>query len=180
MGNNRSVFGIYLGRDAAEHAVNALRDAGYSPDDISVLWPEDLEDREMVTDQNTKAPQGAAVGVGSGAALGGALGWLVGIGALAIPGIGPVIAAGPIVAIVAGIGVGGAVGGFAGALVGVGIPEHAAAKYEGRMLEGGILVAIRCDSVEAAKGILENTGAQDVASSGSMATTCVLLEAQKA
>lgn len=180
METSSSVFGIYLGRDAAESAVNALRDAGYSPDDISVLWPEDIEDKEMVTDQNTKAPQVAAVGVGSGAALGGALGWLIGIGALAIPGIGPVIAAGPIVATLAGIGVGGAVGGFTGALVGVGIPEHETAKYEGRILEGGILVAVRCESVDAAKGILENTGAQDVASSGNMAATCVLLEAQKA
>ena len=170
----RSVFGIYLSRDAAQGAVRALRDAGFSGDDISVLLPEDLDDKDLVTDQNTKASEGAVVGVGSGAALGGALGWMVGIGALAIPGIGPVIAAGPIAAVLAGIGVGGAVGGFTGALIGVGIPEQEAAKYEGKILEGGILVAVRCDSVEAAKNVLEKTGAEDVACSGSLAATCVL------
>jgi Protein of unknown function (DUF3341) len=179
MEHSKSVFGIYLGRDAAERAVDELRDAGYSRDNISMLWPEDLEEKEMVMDQNTKAPEGVAVGAGSGAALGGALGWLVGIGALAIPGIGPVVAAGPIVAAVAGMGLGGAVGGFAGVLVGVGIPEHEAAKYEGRIVEGGILVAVRCEAVEAAKRILEDTGAEDVACSGNMPATCVLVETGK-
>jgi hypothetical protein len=108
------------------------------------------------------------VGVGSGAAVGGALGWLVGVGALAIPGIGPVIAAGPLLAALAGIGIGGALGGFAGSLVGLGIPEYEAKQYEGQMLKGRILVSVRCDTTEQtdrAKAILGASGAQDVATS---------------
>jgi hypothetical protein len=168
MSKNKSVFGIYLTRSEVESAASALRDAGFSGSDISVLLPENLDSGELVTDKSTKAPEGAAVGVGSGAAVGGALGWLVGVGALAIPGIGPVIAAGPIIATLAGIGVGGALGGFAGALIGVGIPEYEARKYEGRILKGGILVAVHCETseeVKRAKGIMEITGGEDVASS---------------
>jgi hypothetical protein len=168
MAKNRSVFGIYLTRSEVESAVSALRDAGFSSSDISVLLPENLGSKELVTDKGTKAPEGAAVGVGSGAAVGGALGWLVGVGALAIPGIGPVIAAGPIVATLAGIGVGSALGGFAGVLIGVGIPEYEAKRYEGRILKGGILLAVHCETpeqIKRAKGIMEITGAEDVASS---------------
>jgi hypothetical protein len=169
MAKNKSVFGIYLTRNEVESAVSALRDAGFSRSDISVLLPESRGSQELATDKSTKAPEGAAVGVGSGAAVGGALGWLVGVGALAIPGAGPVIAAGPIVATLAGIGVGGALGGFAGVLIGVGIPEYEAKRYEGRILKGGILVAVHCDTseeVRRAKGIMEITGAEDVAFSG--------------
>jgi hypothetical protein len=162
---NKSVFGIYLTRREVESAVSALSDAGFLRPDISVLLPENLESKELIADKATKAPEGAAVGVGSGAAIGGALGWLVGAGALAIPGIGPVIAAGPIVAALAGIGVGGALGGFAGVLIGVGIPEYEAKRYEGRILKGGILVAVHCQTsqdIKRAKGIMEITGAEDV------------------
>ncbi len=169
MAKNKSVFGIYLTRNEVESAVSALRDAGFSRSDISVLLPESRGSQELATDKSTKAPEGAAVGVGSGAAVGGALGWLVGVGALAIPGAGPVIAAGPIVATLAGIGVGGALGGFAGVLIGVGIPEYEAKRYEGRILKGGILVAVHCDTseeVRRAKGIMEITSAEDVAFSG--------------
>jgi hypothetical protein len=148
MATNQSVFGIYLTRSDVESAVSALRDAQFSSSNISVLLPETIDSKELVTDKSTKAPEGAAVGAGSGAAVGGALGWLVGAGALAIPGVGPVVAAGPIVAALAGVGVGGALGGFAGALVGVGIPEHEAKGYQGRMLEGGILVAVHCETPE--------------------------------
>jgi len=168
MSKNKSVFAIYLTRSEVESAASALRDAGFSGSDISVLLPENLDSGELVTDKSTKVTEGAAVGVGSGAAVGGALGWLVGVGALAIPGIGPVIAAGPIVATLAGIGVGGALGGFAGALIGVGIPEYEARKYEGRILKGGILVAVHCETseeVKRAEGIMEITGGEDVASS---------------
>lgn len=169
MAKNKSVFGIYLMRSEVESAVTALRDAGFSNSDVSVLLPENLGSRELATEKGTKAPEGAVVGAGSGAAVGGALGWLVGIGALAIPGIGPVIAAGPIVAALAGIGVGGALGGFTGALIGVGIPEYEAKRYEGRLLKGGILVAVHCETseeIKRAKGLLEVTGAEDIASSG--------------
>ncbi len=169
MAKNKSVFGIYLTRSEVESAVASFRDAGFSSSDVSVLLPENLGSKELATEKSTKAPEGAAVGAGSGAAIGGALGWLAGVGALAIPGIGPVIAAGPIVATLAGIGVGGALGGFTGVLVGVGIPEYEAKRYEGRVLKGSILVAVHCETseeIKRAKGIMEVTGAEDIASSG--------------
>src|SRR5260370_41687756 len=128
-----------------------------------LCYPESPSSQELVTDKCTKAPEGAAVGVGSGAAVGGALGWLVGVGALAIPGVGPVIAAGPIVATLAGIGVGGALGGFAGVLIGVGITEYEAKRNEGRILKGGILVAVHCvtlEEVRRAKIIIYIPGAE--------------------
>jgi len=131
-----------------------------------VLLPDSGE--APVTEDNTKAPEGAAVGVGSGAAVGGALGWLVGAGALAIPGIGPVIAAGPIVAALAGIGAGCALGGFAGCLIGVGISEPEPGRYEGRLLKGGILVAVHCETaseVKRVKEIMASTKAEDIGSS---------------
>jgi hypothetical protein len=166
---SQSVFGIYFTRTQVESAVDALKDAGFSHSDVSVLLPEEnVQSAELATDGSTKAPEGAAVGLGSGAALGGALGWLIGLGALAIPGIGPVIAAGPLVAALAGIGIGGALGGFAGALVGVGIPEYEAKKYEGELLKGGILVAVRSETreqTERAQHVLSSSGAQDVAAS---------------
>jgi hypothetical protein len=169
MAKNKSVFGIYQTRSEVESAATALEDAGFSTSDVSVLLPENLGSKDLATERNTKAPEGAAVGAGSGAAIGGALGWLAGVGALAIPGIGPVIAAGPLVAALAGIGVGGALGGFTGALIGVGIPEYEARRYEGRLQKGGILVAVHCDTsaqINRAKEILEVTGAEDIASSG--------------
>lgn len=174
MAKNKSVFGIYSARNEVESAVNALKDAGFSNSDVSVLLPENLGSKEvitkeLVTKQSTKGPEGAAFGAGSGAAVGGALGWLVGVGALAIPGIGPVIAAGPLVAALAGIGIGGALGGFAGSLIGLGISEVEAKRYEGRLLNGGILVAVHCETseeIKRAEGIMAVTGAEDIASSG--------------
>ena len=168
MTNNKSVFGIYLTRSNVESAVDALKKAGFSNSDVSILLPENVKTGELETEHSTKAPQGAAVGAGSGAAVGGALGWLVGVGALAIPGIGPVIAAGPLLAALAGIGIGGALGGFAGSLVGMGIPEYEAKKYEGRLLKGGILIAVHCNTEEEAnraKDVLQSSGAQDIATS---------------
>jgi hypothetical protein len=171
MAKNKSVFGIYSSRSSAESAISGFKDAGFSNSDISVLLPENTS-KDPVTETGTKAPAGAAVGVGSGAAIGGALGWLVGVGALAIPGSGPVIAAGPIIATLAGIGVGGALGGFAGSLVGVGISEDAAKRYEGRLLRGGIFVAVHCEMTEEiarAKEIMERTKAEDIGSSEEVA-----------
>src|ERR1700760_4943155 len=164
-----SIFWIYTSRQGVEAAVQALREAEFRSSDISVLAPENLGDiRDIGTVKSTKAPEGATTGGTSGALVGGVLGWLVGIGALAIPGIGPFVAAGPIMAALAGAGVGGAVGGLIGALVGMGIPEYEAKRYEGRIRQGGILLSVHSDSSEwtkRAKIILEQTGAQDVASS---------------
>jgi hypothetical protein len=167
MAINKSVFGIYRSRSEVGSAVNALRDASFARSHISVLLPENLGSNELVAEKETKAPNLATISAGSGAAIGGALGWLVGMGALVIPGIGPVVAAGPIVGTLAGLGVGGALGGFVGALVGVGIPEHEATRYEGRLSRGGILVAVHCGSaeeIERAKMIMATNGAEDIAS----------------
>jgi hypothetical protein len=121
--------------------------------------------RDLGTVKASKAPEGATAGAGSGAVIGGVLGWLAGIGSLAIPGVGPFIAAGPIVAALAGVGVGGAIGGLAGALVGMGIPEYEAKRYEGRIKQGGILLSVHCDTseeIDRAKKILEHTGAENI------------------
>jgi hypothetical protein len=168
-GKNTAVFGIYSHRSNLESALNELTVAGFRYEDISVLFPDNLGSKELATVKTTKAPEGATAGAGSGAVIGGALGWLAGIGALAIPGVGPLIAAGPIVAALAGAGAGGAVGGITGGLVGLGVPEYEAKRYEGRILKGSILLSVHCDDskwVKQAKQVLESTGAQDVASSG--------------
>jgi hypothetical protein len=168
-GKNTAAFGIYKTQAGAEQAVDALKAAGFRNTDISALLPENQGTKDFAHEKNTKAPEGAATGAGTGAVVGGTLGWLAGIGALAIPGVGPLIAAGPIVAALAGVGVGGAVGGLTGALVGMGIPEYEAKRYEGRVKEGGILLSVHCDSshwTKKAKGILETTGADDVSSTG--------------
>jgi len=167
MAKNKSVLGIYGSRNAVESALTVLRDAGFPGNDVSVLLPENLGPRELATHKDTKAPEGATAGAGTGAVVGGALGWLVGIEALAITGLGPFIAAGPIMAALAGIGVGGAVGGFTGALVGMGIPEYEAKRYEGRLQKGGILVSVHCDTseeIDRAKDVLKRTGAEDISS----------------
>jgi Protein of unknown function (DUF3341) len=168
-GKNTAAFGIYRDRSGVETAVDTLREKGFRNTDISVLFPHNEGTKDFATEKNTKAPEGTTAGAGTGAVIGGALGWLAGIGALAIPGVGPFIAAGPIMAALAGVGVGGAVGGLTGALIGMGIPEFEAKRYEGRIKEGGILVSVHCDNSEwtkKAKEILKHTGAQDVASSG--------------
>ena len=167
-GKNVGVFGIYSTRISVENATESLVRAGFPTNDISVLLPESLGGpKDMGTEKATKAPEGTAVGVTTGGAIGGALGVLAGIGMLAIPGIGPFIAAGPIVAGLAGLGVGGAVGGVTGALIGMGIPEFEAKRYEGRLKNGGILLSVHCDTsdeITRAKEVLKSTGAEDVSS----------------
>src|SRR3984957_1080438 len=168
-GKNTAAFGIYRDRVAVETGVDMLRNAGFRNTDISVLFPHNEGTKDFATEKNTKAREGTAAGVGTGAVIGGALGWLAGIGALAIPGVGPFIAAGPIMAALAGIGVGGAVGGFAGALIGMGIPQYEAKRYEGRIQKGGILLSVHCDTsdqIKRGKEILKNTGAEDISSTG--------------
>src|ERR1700758_1870595 len=166
-GKNTAVFGIYPSLTSVEISVDELKSAGFRNTDISVLFPESSGTRDFAHEKSTKAPEGATAGAGTGVVLGGALGWLMGVGALAIPGLGPFIAAGPIMAALAGAGVGGTVGGIAGALIGMGIPEYEAKRYEGRVKDGGILLSVHSDSAEwtkRAKLILEATGAQDISS----------------
>ena len=168
-GKNTAVFGIYKDKIGVERGVDALQAGGFSSADVSVLFPETAGTKDFATEKHTKAPEGAATGAGTGAVIGGGLGWLLGIGALAIPGLGPFIAAGPIMALLAGAGAGATVGGLTGALIGMGIPEYEAKKYEGRVKDGGILLAVHSESSEEtkrAKAILEQTGAEDIASTG--------------
>lgn len=167
---NIAVFGIYPDQIHVGEAVDALKAAGFRNTDVSVLFPENIGTKDFAHEKHTKAPEGAVTGASSGAILGGALGWLAGIGALgslAIPGIGPLIAAGPILAMLSGLGVGGALGGLTGALVGMGIPEYEAVRYEGRVKKGGILLSVHCDNsewVKRAKELLVQTGADDISS----------------
>src|SRR5271155_2572684 len=169
-GKKVGVFGIYSTLTGVEHATDSLTGAGFPSSDISVLMPESLGGpKDMGTEKSTKAPEGAAAGVTAGGLIGGTLGVLAGVGLLAIPGLGPFIAAGPIMAGLAGLGVGGTVGGVTGAFVGLGIPEYEAKRYEGRLLKGGILLSVHCDTsedIKRSKEILKSTGAEDVSSTG--------------
>ena len=167
MAKNTAVFGIYADRIAVEEGVEHLRRAGFRNTDISVLFPENQGTKDFAHERNTKAPEGVTSGVVAGGITGGVLGLLTGIGVLAIPGLGPLIAAGPIVAALAGAGAVGTLGGIVGAMVGMGIPEYEAKRYEGRIREGGMLLSVHCDNVDwtkRAKDVLRETGAQDIAS----------------
>ncbi|MGA8154027.1 MAG: DUF3341 domain-containing protein [Terriglobales bacterium] len=166
---NRAEFGIYRTQGEVEYAVDLLRAEGFRNTYISVLFPQNQGTKDFAVEKNTKAPEGTATGATTGAVVGGTLGWLAGTGTLAIPGVGPLIAAGPIVAALTGVGVGSAIGGITRGLVGMGIPEYEAKRYEGRIKEGGILLSVHCDDskwVAKARAILENSGASDVASTG--------------
>ena len=168
-GKKTSVFGIYGSVAQAERAVDALVTDRFSTSDVSVLLPDNQSTRDFAHEKATKAPEGTTTGVATGGTIGGTLGLLAGIGALAIPGVGPFIAAGPIMGALAGLGVGGAVGGLVGALVGMGIPEYEAKRYEGRVQNGGVLLSVHCDTseeIKRAKEVLKRTGAEDIASTG--------------
>src|SRR5205809_5372789 len=145
MAGNTAAFGLYSNRVQVEQGITSLLAAGFRNEDISVLFPDNAGTKDFAHEKGTKAPEGAAAGAGTGAAVGGTLGLLAGIGAIAIPGLGPFIAAGPIMGALAGAGTGGVVGGLIGALVGLGIPEYEAKRYEGMVREGGILMSVHCD-----------------------------------
>jgi Protein of unknown function (DUF3341) len=162
----QAVFGLAKNEDHAIRIVEQLKAAGFSSNDISVLFPDKTGTKDFAHEHHTKAPEGAAAGAGTGGILGGALGWLVGIGALAIPGLGPFIAAGPIMAALSGAAAGAALGGIAGALIGLGIPEYEAKRYEGKIREGNVLISVHTDDRaerSRAKEILERAGAEDIA-----------------
>src|ERR1051325_8712383 len=164
-GKNTAVFCIYRDRLHVEQGVDALLDQGFRSEDISVLLPDNIGTKDFAHEKHTKAPEGTAAGAGTGAVVGGTLGLLAGVGALAIPGLGPFIAAGPIMGALAGAGTGGVVGGIIGALIGMGIPEYEAKRYEGMIKEGKILLSVHADNsdwVKRGKDILERTGAEDI------------------
>ncbi len=160
-----SVFGIAQSRDEASRIVEALRVAGFPYSAISALASDSQGAGGLGTVKQTKAPEGAATGAGAGGVVGGALGLLAGIGALAIPGVGPLLAAGPILATLSGAAVGAAVGGLGGTLIGLGIPEYEAKRYEGKILGGNVLIAVHTDSsddTKRAENLLRDQGAEDV------------------
>jgi hypothetical protein len=162
-----SVYCIAQNDSTAVAIVDQLRSSGFGGNDVSVLFPDKSTTKDFAHEMHTKAPEGAATGASGGGILGGALGWLVGIGTLAIPGVGPLIAAGPILAALSGAAVGAAVGGIAGALIGAGIPEVEAKRYEAKLRDGRILISVNAtDSkqVAIAKQIFKDAGAEDIAS----------------
>src|SRR5215211_5661240 len=161
----KAIFGLVDSEVQADVIVDNLKAANFANNDISVLFPDKTGTKDFAHEQHTKAPEGAVTGAGTGGVLGGALGWLAGIGALTIPGIGPFIAAGPIIAALGGAAVGAAVGGIAGALVGMGIPEYEAKRYEGKIKEGNILISVHTENhqeAKRAKEIFEQAGAHDI------------------
>ena len=172
MAKNTSVFCIARTEGQAVEIVEEARDLGFTGDDISVLFPDKETTRDFAHEQHTKAPEGATAGAVTGGVLGGVAGWLVGIGALAIPGLGPFIAAGPIMAALSGATVGAAAGGLTGALVGMGMPEFEAKRYEGRVKGGNILISVHADDadeVKKAKELFKRAGADDISTAGEAA-----------
>jgi hypothetical protein len=167
--SKKSVFCISTSRGQADLIVDRLKSAGFSNNDISVLFPDRETTRDFAHEKNTKAPEGIATGASTGGVVGGALGWLAGIGLIAIPGVGPFIAAGPILAALSGAAVGATVGGVAGGLIGLGIPELEAKRYEGKIKQGNILLSVHTESsdeIKAAEKIFKNAGAQDICTTG--------------
>ena len=165
----KAVFGIAQTESQAVMIADNLKAAGFTANDVSVLFPDKQGTKDFAHEQHTKAPEGATAGAGGGAILGGALGWIVGIGALAIPGLGPFIAAGPIMAALAGAAGGAAIGGLTGALIGMGIPEYEAKRYEGKVKEGNILMSVHTNDSkerERAKEIFVKGGAEDISYTG--------------
>lgn len=167
-GKNTTVYGIYRDEEQVSFAIDRMLENSFRNEDISVLLPDNLGTKDFAHEKHTKAPEGTATGATAGGAIGGTIGLLAGVGALAIPGLGPFIAAGPIMAALAGLGVGGTVGGVIGALVGMGLPEYEAKRYEGRIKNGGVLMSIHCDNsdwADKAKELMKSTGAEDISSS---------------
>jgi hypothetical protein len=167
-----AVFCIAKSSTQAERIVSDLKASGFDSNDVSALFPDKEGTRDFAHAQHTKAPEGATAGAATGGVLGGGLGWLAGIGALAVPGVGPLIAAGPILAALSGAAAGAAVGGLTGGLVGYGVPEYEAKRYEGKVRDGNILLSVHTEDRKErsrAKEIFSRNGAEDVSSSGESA-----------
>ncbi|MBI2686339.1 MAG: DUF3341 domain-containing protein [Acidobacteria bacterium] len=171
IGEKTTLFGICPDALRAHAAIRDLLDAGVAADTISVLLPDGGDSKEFVNESRMpmpsgKEPNGAETGVAVGGAVGAALGLAAGLGALSIPGIGPFLAAGPFLGALTGFGIGGTLGGLLGAMVGVGIPEHLARRYEARLRDGAVMIAVHCiNSSEAirARDVMRGSGVEDVA-----------------
>jgi hypothetical protein len=169
-----SIFCIASSEPQAYRIIESLKAAGFSNNDISILFPDQGTTREFAHEKHTKAPEGATAGAGVGVAVGATLGWLAGIGMLAIPGVGPFIAAGPIMGALSGAAVAGTVGGLAGALVGMGVPEFEAKRYTGHIRGGNFLISAHSENTEEnnrARDIFEQEGAEDICSAGESGKT---------
>ena len=165
----KSLFCIIDSEERAASIVTQLKEAGFSSNDISALLPDKTGTKDFAHEQHTKAPEGATAGAGLGGLVGGALGWMAGIGALAVPGLGPFIAAGPIMGALSGVAVGGAAGGLVGVLIGYSIPEYEAKRYEGKIKDGNILVSIHTETSDdqfRARKTLERHNAKDIVTAG--------------
>jgi hypothetical protein len=172
MSKNISVYAVFPDSASLEWAVTTLEQRGFRQEDVSVLLPDNPGNKDLLTRKNSKGPEGAVAGGATGGVVGGALGWLAGIGAIAIPGLGPFIAAGPIIAMMAGAGAGASVGGVAGGLIGLGLPEFETKRYEGRVKNGGSLLSVHCDNddwARRAEDILVETGGEDITKTGEAA-----------
>jgi hypothetical protein len=164
--SNIALYGLCKDRSGVEKAVQSLKQSGFRNTDISVLFPDNHGSKDFAHEKSTKAPEGAVVGAGCGALVGGTLGWLGSVGLLAIPGVGPFIAAGPLMAALAGVGIGGTLGTLIGAVFGMRMPEYEAKRYEGRIKAGGILISVHCDNsdwVTRARDLLSQAGVQHMA-----------------
>lgn len=163
----KAVYCLTDNETQAEGILDGLQAAGFSNEDISVLWPDGTNRFGLTHEKETKAPEGATTGATTGGVLGGVLVWLAGIGALAIPGLGPLVAAGPIMGLLSGAAIGATVGGITGALIGLGIPEYEAKRYEEGLRNGNVLISCRCNNDEEAKAceeLFKRSGAHDVCS----------------
>ncbi len=172
MSRNTSVIGIYPDRTTVSDAINVLHKAGYRATDLSVLSSDNQGSKDFAHEKHTKAPQGAATGAIAGAVVGAALAWLASTQTIAIASLGPLVAAGPVLAALAGAGAGGALGWIAGWLAGLPLTEYVAKRYAGRIRRGGILLSVHCDSREwcdRAKRTLKDTGAQSISSASEAA-----------
>jgi len=161
----KAVFCLTRTENQAVMIVDRLKAAGFSNNDISVLFPDTAGTKDFAYEQHTKAPEGAATGAGAGLLLGGAFGWLMALGPLAVPGAGPFIAAGPLMIALSGAAAGAALGGVTGALIGLGMPEYEAKRYEGKIQEGKVLISVHTDNKterNRAKTLFEEAGAEDI------------------
>jgi hypothetical protein len=182
MSKHKAVFGIYQDKLHVEEAVDSLVKSGFRTEDISVLIPQNIGTKDLAYEKHTKAPEGAAAGGTTGAVIVGVLGLLAGIGVIAIPGLGPLIAAGPIVAVLTGVGAGGVLGGIIGALAGMEIPEYEAKRYEGLVRQGHVLLSVHCDDsdwVKRAKQLLASTGALHISATGEASADYAVSEKPK-
>ena len=170
--SQKSVFCLATSRTQADEIVDQLKAANFSSNDISALFADQHTSHDFAHEKHTKAPEGAVAGAGTGGVIGGALGWIAGIGVLAIPGFGPFIAAGPVMAVLSGAAIGAAVGGIAGGLIGMGIPELEARRYEGKLQDGNILISVHTENAEEitqAEVIFARADAQDICTTGETA-----------